>query len=87
MEDGKKSIVNNVSADKVNSNESSPESEAVQTSDESSKHLSKKTESLESALRKTEKTEERIYNFRLENLLNLDGLPKLRKLLGALGRI
>ena len=47
MEDGKKSIVNNVSADKVNSNESSPESEAVQTSDESSKHLSKKTESLE----------------------------------------
>lgn len=36
------------------------------------------------ALRKTEKTEERIYNFRLENLLNLDGLPKLRKLLGAL---
>lgn len=38
------------------------------------------------ALRKTEKTEERIYNFRLENLLNLDGLPKLRKLLGALHR-
>lgn len=36
------------------------------------------------ALRKTEGTEERIYNFRLENLLNLDGLPKLRKLLGAL---
>lgn len=36
------------------------------------------------ALRKTEKTEERIYNFQLENLLNLDGLPKLRKLLGAL---
>ena len=38
------------------------------------------------ALRKTEKTEERIYNFRLENLLNLDGLPKLRELLGALHR-
>ncbi len=38
------------------------------------------------ALRKTEKTEERICNFRLENLLNLDGLPKLRKLLGALHR-
>ena len=34
--------------------------------------------------RKTEGTEERICNFRLENLLNLDGLPKLRKLLGAL---
>ncbi len=55
MEDGKKSIVNNVSADKVNSEESSPESEAVQTSEESSKHLSKKTESLESALRKFKK--------------------------------
>ena len=38
------------------------------------------------ALRKTEKTEERICNFRLENLLNLDGLPKLRELLGALHR-
>lgn len=38
------------------------------------------------ALRKTEGTEERICNFRLENLLNLDGLPKLRKLLGALHR-
>lgn len=36
--------------------------------------------------RKTEGTEERICNFRLENLLNLDGLPKLRKLLGALHR-
>lgn len=36
--------------------------------------------------RKTEGTEERICNFRLENLLNLDGLPKLRELLGALHR-
>ena len=37
-------------------------------------------------LRKPDMTAEKVYHFRLENLLNLEGLPKIRELLDALSR-